>query len=381
MTRRQFVFRNALRNPRRTILTSGSVGISVFLLAIFLATYRYLNAPPATDRTDLVLVVSARTAATNSMPLSYRHEIEGFQGVAAVSPVFFFDARYKSKSNIIPALACDPEKILLMLSDWNVPEDQRRTFIAEEDAVIAGRQVAEKYGWKIGDRILVSSPNYQNVPLELVLRAVYSGSSDEGMLAFHWSYLNETLGRRNTAATFWVLARSADDISHLTREIDAHFRNSPVETRTQTLKQAALRFLSLLGNVKRILMIVIGAVVFAVLLVVANTMAMSIRERTTEIAVLRALGFRRGQVLVMLTAEAQAIGMAGTALGCTLAGVAAQGIDHYRIGGMLAMNVQLDASTVGATLAAAAALSLASTLIPAYRASRANIAQALRSVG
>ncbi len=381
MSHFRLVIKNVLRNRRRTILTVGSVCVSVFLLAIFFSTYRYLNEPPGLDRTHLVLMVANRVSITNPMPVSYRARIESVRGVSAVSPIFWFDARYKNQDNIIPTLACDPEKIFRIFSDWKIPDEQRRVFIGEQDAMIAGRKVAEKYGWKIGDHVHVSSPNYLNVPVDLVFRGVYTSPGDEGFLAFHWTYLNEALGRPNKAGYFYVLTDSAEDVPLVMKAIDEQFRNSSVETRTQTVKQVALSFLGWLGNVKQILLIVTGAVVFAVMLVVANTMAMSIRERTTEIAVLRALGFRVSQLLVMLTAEAAAIAVAGALLGCILASVACVWMARYRIGGAMQLNLRVDAATVGATLIAALFISLASTLIPAYRASRANIARAIRFVG
>jgi putative ABC transport system permease protein len=381
MIHARLVIKNVLRNRRRTILTVGSICVSVFLLAIFFSTYRYLNEPPGLDRTHLVLMVANRTSITNPMPVSYRSRIESVQGVSAVSPIFWFDSRYKNPDNIIPALACDPERIFQIFSDWTISDDQRQTFIGEQDAMIAGRKVIEKYGWKIGDHIHVSSPNYLNVPIDLVLRGMYTSPGDEGFLAFHWTYLNEALGRPNRAGYFYVLADSAEDVPRVMKAIDEEFRNSPVETRTQTVKQVALGFLGWLGNVKRILLIVTGAVVFAVLLVVANTMAMSIRERTTEIAVLRALGFRVSQLLMMLTAEAVAMSVAGAVLGCVLASVACVWMARYRIGGAMQLNLHVDLATIGVTLMAALLISLASTLIPAYRASRSNIARAIRFVG
>lgn len=381
MTQTRLVIKNVFRNRRRTMLTVGSVGVSVFLLAIFSATYRYLHEPPGLDRTHLVLIVANRVSITNPMPVSYRARIEKVRGVSAVSQVFWFDARYKNPDNIIPALACDPERIFQIFSDWETSGEQRRTFIGEPNAMIAGRKVVEKYGWKIGDHVHVSSPNYLDVPIDLVLRGVYASPGDEGFLVFHWSYLNEALGRPNLATYFYILARSADDVPRVMKDIDQEFRNSSAETRTQTVKQVALSFLGWLGNIKQILLLVTGAVVFAVLLVVSNTMAMSIRERTTEIAVLRALGFRMSQVLRMLTAEAAAISLAGAALGCILASVACKWVERYRIGGAMQLNLRVDVPTVAATFVAAIVISLASTLIPAYRASRANIARALRFVG
>jgi putative ABC transport system permease protein len=377
----RLVLRNVFRNRRRTILTAASVTISSMLLAIFIATFQYLDEPPGLDRTHLVLMVSNRVSVTNPMPVSYRSQIEGVRGVSAVTPVFWFDARYKNEDNVIPGFACDPEKIPQIFSDWRIPTDQLRAMQQEKDAFIAGRKAADKYGWKIGDRIHVSSPNYLSVPLELVLRGIYTSPGDEGFLAFHWGYLNDALGRPEKAGYFYVLVNSSENVPTVMKNIDAEFRNMPVETRTQTVKQVALGFLGWLGNVKQILLMVIGAVVFAVLLVVTNTMAMSIRERTTEIAVLRALGFRTNRLLVMLTAEATMIAAGGTAVGCVLAAIACKYIERYRIGGAMEMNLQMNLLTVGITLGVALAISLASTLVPAFKATRANIARALRYVG
>ncbi len=380
MTRAQWVARNLMRNRRRTFLTVASVAVSVCLLAIFCATYRFIDGPPNLDRTYLVLVVMSRTSVTTPLPVGYGARIARVPGVRAVSPIWWFDARYGNEDNVVPALACDAEKIFLIASDWRLPDDQRRMFLGEKVALLAGRQVAQKYGWKIGDHIHLSSPNYLSVPLDLVLRGIYT-SSDESVMAFHWSYLNEALGRPDKAGYFYVLAQSAEDVPRLMNDIDALFRNSARETRTQTVKQVVLNFLSWLGNVKRILLLVSGAVVFAVLLVVANTMAMSIRERTTEIAVLRALGFRTDQLLRLLTAEAVAISLSGAVIGCLLAAAACQPIKGYYIGGALPADLRVDSTTVGVTMLAAILISLTSTLVPAYRASRANIAQALRFVG
>ncbi len=381
MVHLRLVFRNVLRNRRRTILTAGSVTISSFLLAIFVATFQYLEEPPNLDRTHLILMVSNRMSVINTMPVSYRSMIENVRGVAAVSPIFWYDARYKNEDNVIPGFACDPEKLAQIFSDWKIPPDQLRALRDEKDAFIAGRKVVNKYGWKIGDHIHLSSPNYLNVPLDLVLVGTYTSSGDEGFLAFHWDYLNEALGRPERAGYFYVLVNSAHEVTAVMKNIDEAFRNMPVETRTQTVKQVALGFLGWLGNVKQILLMVIGAVVFAVLLVVTNTMAMSIRERTTEIAVLRALGFRARRVLLMLTAEAALIAAAGTGIGCVLASFACQWIERYRIGGAMEMDLKMDIPTIAITLSVALAISLASTLFPAIQATRANIARALRYVG
>ncbi len=358
-----------------------SVALSIFLLAIFGAAYRFLVAPPGLEHLHLVLVVAARTSIANWMPASYGERIARVPGVAAVMPTVYFDGRYGSEQALVPAIACDARKVFTFFSDWRLPQDQQQAFAKEQVAMIAGRKTAEKYGWKIGNHIHLSSPTYFNVSLELVLRGIYTSSEDETLQAFHWSYLNEALGRPDVTGYFYVLAQSADDIPRLMKQIDALFRNAGVETRTQPLKQVFLDFLAWLGNVKLVLLSVSAAVVFAILLIVANTMAMSIRERTTELAVLRALGFRTRQVLGLLAAESLAISFTGAAVGSLAAWLLLRIRGGYTIGGMLPVNIQVDVSTLGLAAGVSIAISLCSTLIPAYRASRVNIAQALRFVG
>ena len=159
------------------------------------------------------------------------------------------------------------------------------------------------------------------------------------------------------------------------------FRNGPIETQTQTMKQFMLDFLGKLGNVKLILVSVSAAMLFAMMLILANTMAMTIRERTTELAVLRALGFRTAQLLRMLTVESLAISLSGTAAGCLAGWGICLLVRNYRIGGWVQAAIRLDAVTLILALAASVGIALLSTLLPAYRATRTGIADALRSVG
>lgn len=380
MTRSQLVLKNVLRNRRRTFLTVASVAVSIFLLAVFCATYRYIDAPPTPGSFDRVLMVVPRTSLMVPLPLSYGERIRKLPGVAALSPVNMVDGLFRDEDSPLWGLACDPEIIFNIMTDWQLPSDQHQAFVNEKMATLAGRRVAKKYGWKIGDRIHLRSA-YYHLTLDLMLRGIYSSSEDESLMALHWDYLNEALGRPNTPGGFWVRAHSAEDVPRLMREIDAQFRNSGMETRTQPMKQHILDFIAMLGNVKLILLSISAATVFAVLLIVANTMGMSIRERTAELAVLRALGFRTKQVLGLLATESLAISLMGAILGCLMAKFLFTMTASVKVGGMMPLNIQVDLATVGVSLGVAATISVLSTLIPAYRASHVNIAEALRFVG
>ena len=380
MTRAGLVVRNLSRNRRRTLLTGGSVAISICLLASFCATYRYMQAPPTPGGFGLLLMVVSRTSLRESLPLHYAQRIARVPGVAAVTPVNMVDALYGGEDKVFFALACDPDTIFQVQNDWRMPEDQRRAVREEKVALVCSRSAAKKHGWKLGDRIQLRSSGY-NITLDLVLRGIYTSAEDESLMAFHWDYLNEVLGRPNKVGAFWVMARSAEDVPRLMQVIDGEFRNSDAETRTQPMKQFVLDLLSMLGNIKLILLGISAAVVFAVLLIVSNSMGMSIRERSAELAVMRALGFRTRQVLGMLTAESLAIGISGAALGCLAAAILFALASGYQMSGAMPLHIQIDAPTVGVVLIVAVVISLASTLLPAYHASRLSIAQALRFVG
>src|SRR5208337_2418271 len=212
------------------------------------------------------------------------------------------------------------------------------------------------------------------------LRGMYT-AEDESMLAFHWDYLNEAQGRPDKPLGFLLRAQTEEDVPRLMQTIDNQFRNGEMETRTQPMGQWVLDFLAMIGNVKLIVLSISAAMVFAILLVVANTMGMSIRERTAELAILRVLGFPPRQLLALLAAEALTVSVAGALLGCLLAGAVFALIGGYRIGGAMPIYIHVDVVTVGVVLSVAIGIGLFSTLLPAYRASRKSIADALRYVG
>ena len=381
----RLVLRNVVRNRRRSLLTAGSVAVSFALLVVFFAAYRFLEAPPASDteRSHLVLIVAAKTSVIQPMPVSYRSRIERMAGVRAVTQVFWFDARYRDEDTVIPSLSLDPESLFVFFPNWRLPEEEKAQFKREKVAALVARGTARKYGWKIGDRIHVSSPNYFGLGVDLNLRGIYDSDQEQeqSYLVFHWDYLNDVLGSPNVTGQFWILADSAEVMPSLMKAVDAEFRNETVETRTETVKQFVVNFLAWLGNVKLILVGVSGAVVFAVLLIVANSMAMSIRERTTELAVLRALGFRARTLLTLLTAESLIICLAGVSVGCLAAWLICRAAGGYALGGGLLVTLEIGLRGVLGALGAAILTSLASTLAPARRAVRMSVAEALRYTG
>jgi putative ABC transport system permease protein len=301
--------------------------------------------------------------------------------VAAVTQVFWFDARYKNEDTVIASLSLDPEQIFTFFPDWELPADQRAQFLREKVAAIAARSLVNKYGWKIGDHIYVSSPSYFGVGVDLILRGIYESKEEQSYLVFHWDYLNEALGSPNVTGQFWILSEKAESMPGLMKRVDEQFRNEPVQTLTQTVKQVALNFLSWLGNVKLLLASMSGAVAFAVVLIVANSVAMSIRERTSKLAILRALGYVNRQVIALLAAESLVICLSGAIVGSLGAWVISRILAGYPVGGGLLVNLTVGVPGTLLALGAATLIALLSTLIPALKASRISIAEALRFVG
>ena len=379
----RLVLRNIVRNPRRSLLTAGSMAVSFALLVIFFAAYRFLESPPAsaTDRSHLILVVTASASPSELMPVSYRSRIECLKGVRAVTQVSWVDARYKGEDAVIASFSLDPQVLFTFFPDWKLPPAEKEQFMREKAAAIAGRSTASKYGWKLGDHIHVSSPRFSEVGIDLILRGIYDSKEEESYLVFHWDYLNDIRGSPNLTGLFWILADSADDMPILMKAVDDQFRDEAVETRTQTVKQVVLDFLSRLGDVKLMLLSISAAVTFAVLLIVANAMAMSIRERTTELAVLRALGFPTHTLLMSLTAESFVICLVGVSAGYLAAWAICRAVAGYALGGLFLVNLEIGLPGALVALGVAILTSFATTLVPAYRAFRISIAEALRYVG
>lgn len=372
--------KNLFRNRRRTLLTTASVSVSMFLLINFIAAYRYLAAPREAEGTRRSLLVLPRVSWSVPLPLSYRQRIARLRGVAMVSPFVTFDGMYGGTDAWLSGFAADPEALLRLFNNWRVPPEQREAFVREKTALIAGRKLVERFHWKLGDHIPIRSEGF-HVTVDLVLRAVYTAEVGEEMIGIHWQYLSELWGRPDAAGAYLVIAESDREAAGLAKAIDDTFRNEPMETHTSTMLQFALDFLGRLGNVKRILLGISSAVLFAILLVVANSMAMSIRERTTELAVLRVLGFRPRALQGLLAAESLAISLAGMALASLAALGVFKLIAGYRVGGWMPIAIQLDLVTLGLTLLVAVATSLFSTGLPAHRAAHTELAEALRSVG
>jgi putative ABC transport system permease protein len=314
----RLIWMNATRNPRRTVLTVLSITVSIFLVSSLRAILDKLaSLGQGSDTSNLRLVVHRATSLNELLPIKYLQTVRSMPGAKYVLGVTWFGGVYKDPQNFFANFAATTDHFEEVYDDYRIPPGQLAAWKSERSAVLVGRKLMEQYGWSIGQRITLSGTIYPFDP-ELIIRGVFTDPSDasgERTMFFHWEYMDEALGRPGRVGSLAVKAASAEDVPMLTETIDRTFHNTDAETKTETERAFNLSFVSMLGNVKALLNAVSLAVVFTILLVAGNTMAMSIRERAGEVAVLKTLGFRRNAILLLLVGEAVTIALLGGMVG------------------------------------------------------------------
>ena len=383
MTLTRFVRKNAFRNKRRSILTMLSIGFSLLLLTLMMTLWKGFYLDQGAAQSAQRLVTRHRVSLTFALPGFYREKIRSVPGVAAVVPVSWFGGIYKDDKpeNFVPQFAVDPEEFLKVYTEYHVPPDQVIAWQRDRAGAIIDERDIKKYGWKLGDRITFRGTIYP-VNLELNVRGIYHVEIPDGSVYFNAKYLEEASTMfKGTAGTFGILADSPDDVSKVAVAVDDMFHNAPQPTKTESEKAFQLSFVAMLGNVKAFILVICGAVVFTILLVSANTMAMSIRERTREVAVLKTLGFTRETVLGLFVSEAVVISVVGGLLGALGAWALVGAFSHSpQASGFLTL-LKVTPATMGVAVLVAAFVGFISAIVPSYHASRVNIVEGLRHIG
>jgi len=380
------IFKNTLRNRRRTLLTVASVAVSFCLLGVLFAMYNALYLADPTPSQALRLITRHRVSLTQQMPAFYKQRIAQVKGVEAVYIGQWFGGTYKDErdpNNFFARFAAEPADMLRVQKDIVMPEDQKQAFIRERQSCIVGAGLVKKFGFKIGDRIPLKGDIFPG-DYEFIVRGIYDSADDDETLYFHLESLYQALpaSRRDFAGTFGILASNKDELPRIAREIDAMFENSTAQTRTETESAFLLSFASFFGNVKMFLFAICGAVTFTILLVSANTMAMAVRERVREVGVMKTVGFTDGGILSIILGEAVLVAVIGAAVGCLLASVLAAGVGAAA-GAFLAQlrELSLTPATAAICLALGAAIGFVAALVPAWNASRTPILDTMRFTG
>ena len=370
--------KNLLRNRRRTLLTLLSVAVTTLLLGVLLAVYSAFYLRETYDEQAVRLITRHEVSYMLRLPEYYGDRIRGVPGVAEVCIFDYYQGTYidNRPKHMFPRSAVDAERVFKIRTESIVEPDQLAAFLEDRQGMAVGKSVADRVGLELGDRVFLKGDIYP-VDLELYVRAIYTGPDDIEAY-FHREYLQQSLPRslRGEAMMFSVRVRSPADAAPVAKAIDEMFRNAPMPTKTDTEKAFMLAFIGQIGNIKAFLLSIASAVVFTMLLVTGNSMAMSVRERTRETAVMRTLGFTRGRILVLIAAEALGTALGGGALGAALALAVSQTMRNATVSFL--QGFVMPAWGVAACMAAALAIGLAGALPAALGAARLEIVSALR---
>jgi putative ABC transport system permease protein len=381
----KLIYRNAVRHRLRTVLTVLGMAVAILsfglLSTVITAWYGGVNAS-----SDRRLVTRNAISLIFPLPVSYLNKIKAMPHVRAATFGTWFGGIYIDQKNFMPQFAIEPRSYLPIYPEFVLPPEQRDTFLRERASAIAGRKVAAKYGWRLGQKITLRGTIFPG-DWELTIRGIYRGgrpSTDETQLLFHWDYLNERLKQttpRRADQVGWYLVEIDDPkrAAEVSAAIDATFANSLAETLTETEKAFQLSFVSMTDAIIKAIQLISVVVIVIIMVVLANTMAMSARERAGEYAVLKTLGFSGRFLFGLIAGESVIIAAAGGALGIGLTFPAA------RIFGKALENFFPVFHVAPATVVEAAAAALLvgglAALQPAWQASRVRIVEALGRVG
>jgi putative ABC transport system permease protein len=388
-----YILRHLRHNWVRTGSTVLAMSVCIFLfctLQTFVAAVDFNLKAGSTTR----LVTRHAVSLVFNLPVAYKARIASVPGVKSVAVVNWFGGMRKAGEfrDFFPNLAVEAEPYLAMHPEFMLAPEQKQAFLQDPGGCIVGRRTADKFGWKIGDTFQLESfiPPYRAAhPFEFAIRGIFDTDevrypgTDTSVMFFHYNYLYEMTNRRVGAGTFSIEIADPHQAAAISKGIDALFENSDAQTKTET--EAAFRagFISMAGNLTFLLNTIALAVTFTILLVTANTMSMAVRDRRTEIAVLKTLGYPSRLVMTLILAESAFLGALGGAVGLLLGWVMIRNLPNLpwigdAVRGFPDLGLSLPIGTLGFGLALA--LGLAAGLVPSLLAYRARITDMLRQV-
>jgi putative ABC transport system permease protein len=370
---------NFRRKRIRTILTICSFAIALFLfglLAVIHASFYRGVEIAGVDR----LIVRNRISLIMPLPYSYNERLKQIKGVSMVTYAFWFGGVYQTERNFFPQYAIDTNTYAGMFPEFSIPPDQWKAFVEDRQGCVVGRKLAERFNWKVGDRIPLKGTIFPGA-WEFNLRGIFDGktsSADTSQFWLQYKYIEETSTYiKGRVGWYYVRIENPDRSAEISKAIDNEFSNSSYETVTETERAFTAAFVKQFGNIKLIILVIGGVVFFTLLLITGSNMAMSIRERTADIGIMKTLGFSGIRILFMVLAESLLIALAGGGIGLGLAKLFTMRGDPT--GGLLTF-FDLDAKTIGLGFISVILIGLAAGIIPAVQSMRLKIVDALRRV-
>ena len=376
------VWSSFMRKKVRTILTLASIVVAFTLFGYLAAIKQAFSQGVDVAGADR-LVVRHKVSLVQFLPVSYEADMEQIEGVADATHATWFGGIYQEPKNFFPQFSVEPEEYLAMYPEFLLPEEQKEAWFRTRTGAIIGRTLADRFGFEIGDKIPLQATIWPRSGNELTwefdIVGIYDGAeqgTDTTQLLFHYDYLDEARQfLRGQVSYYIVRVEDTDDSTRVARTINDMFANSPAETKAETEGAFLTGFAEQIGNIGAMITAIISAVFFTILLVAGNTMAQSVRERTGELAVLKAVGFTDTQVLGLVLAESVTIAALGGLTGLSIAAFFVSFGDPTR--GFLPL-FYFPRADVVLGVGLVLALGLVTGLLPAFQAGRLRIADALR---
>lgn len=377
----KLIRRNLFRNKLRTILTLTLMAAIFFFVSTLLSILENFEAASNSGEGQNRLGVQSAISLANPLPLSHEQKIMTIPGIVDIAKLQWVGAYYKEPKNFFANFAVDHEKMQTVWDDYSVPKDQLDAFKTDRRGAVVGPELARRYGWKIGDRVVLIGQIFPFNP-EVTIRGIYNHKFDSSSFFFHWDYFYESTKdvTGGMVGTFWVRVKDPKDMAQISQQIDDLFENSEYPTETFTEKEFQQQFMAMIGNIKLLFTAVSICSIFMVILLAAITMSMAARERVTEVAVLKAIGFSSGMILSLMLIEFVTLGLIGGALGTFGAKLAYRFINMTELtqGFLVAFGVNTD--TIITCLAAAVVVGFLAGGLPALRSARLSVVDGLRKV-
>ncbi len=315
MTLLSFVIKNALRNRRRALLTVISVAVSCSLLVTLLTLQRELTTPPESEAGALRIIARNKVSLAQPLPYKQLAQIDRLPGVKSVTPFTFFGGQFRDETATGWAqFAVDPARFQPLMIEGKIVAGTYAHFVQDRTACLLGKDTFERYHLQLGD-ILRFTGTFYPVDLELKVVAVYAGTVDDRNCFFHHQLLDQLMSNWGQTGAWYLCADSPETVNDVINRVNAAFENTSAEVRAETERAFQLSFVSMFGNVKLLIGSISAVVVFTLLLVSVSTMSMAIRERFRELAILKAIGFRRREIATFILAESFALSALGGAVG------------------------------------------------------------------
>ena len=378
----RIIWANITRKKVRLLLTIGSFAVALVLFAFLAVVRDAFNRGADVAGADRLVVIN-RTSIINLIPLSYRDKILRIPGVTHVTHNNWFGGIYQEEKNFFPQFVIDPENQREVFPELIVSDDQWKAFLNDRQGAIAGAKTAERFHWKIGDRIPIKTTLYGGGAWEFNLLGIYHGKrpqDDETQFWFQWDYFEERIPQAIKGQIGWYVLRvsNPDDAPRIAKAIDAEFANSPNETKTQTESAFAANWVKQFGNIQTLILTIGTVVFFTLILVTGNTMAISVRERTSELAVFKAIGYSDRFVLFFVLAEALMIAVIGALIGVGLSLLFIPALG--KVLASLLPSIVLSPGMIIFGFAVAIITGLLSGLLPGLGAMQLRVVNALRRV-